>query len=182
VHFERQWKRYKRSSNLKDAQQIRDQLMACCQEELAEDLGNLFGEQLDIKEENELLQEMRRLAVETQNHLVNIVRMRAMVQDRDEPVRTYLPRLKGGAGVCNLTVNCSCDPSTVVSYSDRELLHCLVNGLSDKDIRNQVMGRVEVMNLETMVKFVETSETDTLYHHIPKTFETWNFRDIVYPI
>ena len=72
VHFERQWKRYKRSSNLKDAQQIRDQLMACCQDELAEDLGNLFGEQLDMKEETELLEEMRRLAVESQNHLVNI--------------------------------------------------------------------------------------------------------------
>ena len=38
--------------------------MACCQDELAEDIGNLFGEQLDMKEETELLEEMRRLAVD----------------------------------------------------------------------------------------------------------------------
>ena len=40
-----------------------------------------------------------------------------------------MARLKGAAGVCSLTVQCSCDPRTVVSYADRELLHCLVNGL-----------------------------------------------------
>ena len=101
---------------------------------------------------------MRKLSIVSQNHLVNIVRLRAMVQDRDEPVRTYLARLKGAAGVCSLTVKCSCDPSTVVSYSDKEILHCLVNGLADKDIRNQVMGKVEVMNLEMTVKFVEAKE------------------------
>ena len=59
-----------------------------------------------MKTEEQLLIEMRRLAVLSQNHLVNIVRLRAMVQDRDEPIGTYLARLKGAAGVCNLTVNC----------------------------------------------------------------------------
>ena len=158
VHFERLWKRYRRASSLTDEQQVRDQLLSCCNDELAEDLGNLFGDQLDVKTEEQLLMEMRRLAVLSQNHLVNIVRLRAMVQDRDEPIRTYLARLKGAAGVCNLTVRCSCDPSTAVSYSDKELLHCMVNGLSDKDIRNQVMGKVEVMDLETTIKFVEAKE------------------------
>ena len=65
---------------------------------------------------------------------------------------------KGAAGVCRLTVQCSCEPRTVVAYADRELLHCLVNGLSDKDIRNQVMGKVEVMDLENTVRFIEAKE------------------------
>ena len=158
VHFERLWRRYRRSANLKDGQQVRDQLLSCCNDELAEDLGNLFGDTLEEMNESQLLQEMRKLAIVSQNHLVNIVRLRAMVQDRDEPVRTYLARLKGAAGVCKLTVKCSCDPNTVVSYSDKEILHCLVNGLADKDIRNQVMGKVEVMDLEMTVKFVEAKE------------------------
>ena len=38
VHFER-------SANLRDDQQVRDQLLSCCTDELAEDLGNLFGDQ-----------------------------------------------------------------------------------------------------------------------------------------
>ena len=155
VHFERLWKRYRRSANLKDEQQVRDQLLSCCTDELAEDLGNLFGDQLEVKDETQLLEEMKRLAVVSQNHLVNIVRLRAMTQDRDEPVRTYMARLKGAAGVCSLTVKCSCDPSTVVSYADKELLHCLINGLADRDIRNQVMGKVEIMDLESTVKFIE---------------------------
>ena len=76
-----------------------------------EEVGNLFGDQLDMKGKEQLL---KRLAVVSQNHLVNIVRLLVMVQ---------------AAGVCSLTVQCSCDPGTVVSYADRELLHCLVNGL-----------------------------------------------------
>ena len=67
-----------------------------------------------------------------------------------------MARLKGAAGVCRLTVQCFCEPRTVVAYADRELLHCLVNGLSDKDIRNQVMGKVEVM--ENTVNFNEAKE------------------------
>ena len=40
-----------------------------------------------------------------------------------------MARLKGAAGDCSLTVQCSSDLRTVVSYADRELLYCLVNGL-----------------------------------------------------
>ena len=35
----------------------------------------------------------------SQNNLVNIFRLRALVQDRDEPVRSFVARLKGTAGV-----------------------------------------------------------------------------------
>ena len=35
---------------------IRDQLLACCNEELSEDLGNLYGEQLDNKDEDTLME------------------------------------------------------------------------------------------------------------------------------
>ena len=50
-------------------------------------MGNLFGDQLDVKGKEQLL---KKLAVVSQNHLVNIVRLLAMVQNRDEPVRTYI--------------------------------------------------------------------------------------------
>ena len=51
------------------------------------EVGNLFGDQLDMKGKEQLL---KKLAVVSQNHLVNIVRLLAMVQNRDEPVRTYI--------------------------------------------------------------------------------------------
>ena len=159
LHFEKQWQRYKRSSGMNDLVIVRDQLISCCEEELSEDLENLYGSELDNKTEVQLLTMMRELAVVAQNHLVNIMRLRALVQDSDESVRSYLARLKGASGVCKLTVMCTCDPSTSVSYADKEILHCLLNGLADKDIRKQVLGKLEVMSLDDTVKFIEAKES-----------------------
>ena len=159
LHFSRQWARYKRASNLVNDQQIRDQLLACCDEELMEELNNLHGDQLDTKTEEQLMAEMKTLAIVAQNHLVNIVRLRSLVQDRDEPIRSYLARLKGVAAVCKLTLQCSCDPQTTVSFAHREILHCLVKGLADEDIRRQVLGVVEQMDLDKTVQFIEAKES-----------------------
>ena len=43
--------------------------MLCCSDELSEELGNLFGEHLDNKTEEEVLGEMWRLAVVAQNNI-----------------------------------------------------------------------------------------------------------------
>ena len=59
LHFSRQWMRYKRAALLVDDQQIRDQRLACCDEELIKGLNNLHGDQLDTKTEAQLLAEMR---------------------------------------------------------------------------------------------------------------------------
>ena len=102
---------------------------------------------------------MRRLAVVAQNNLVNIVRLRSLAQDRDEPIRSYLARLKGIAAVCKLTLQCSCNPPTTVSYADNEILHCILKGLADEDIRRQVLGVVEEMDLDATIKFIEAKES-----------------------
>ena len=102
---------------------------------------------------------MRKLAVMAQNNLVNIVRLRSLLQDRDEPIRSYFERLKGIAAVCKLTLQCSCTPSTSVSYADKEILHCILKGLADEDIRRQVLGVVEEMDLDATIKFIEAKES-----------------------
>ena len=55
IHFHRLWQRYKRSLRMTSEMMIRDQLLSCCSDELSEELGNLFGEQLVNKTEEELL-------------------------------------------------------------------------------------------------------------------------------
>ena len=161
VYFDRQWTRYKRSqlAGIRDEMTIRDQLLACCNEDLMQDLENTFGTQLDRKSEVELMADMRKLAVVAQNNLVNVVRLRSLEQDRDESGRSFLARLKGLGAVCKLSVKCSCVPSTSVSYADEEILHCFVKGLADEDIRRRVLGKVEEMDLETTVRFVEAEES-----------------------
>ena len=44
--------------------------MACCSDELAEDLGNLFGDQLEMKDQTQLFEEMKRLAVVSQKSAI----------------------------------------------------------------------------------------------------------------
>ena len=44
-----------------DEQQIRNQLLACCSVELAEDMGILFGDQLELKDQTHLLEKRMRL-------------------------------------------------------------------------------------------------------------------------
>ena len=112
-----------------------------------QDLENMFGAQLDQKSELELMADMRRLAVVAQNNLVNIVRLRSLEQDRDESGRSFLARLRGLGAVCRLSVNCSCVPSTSVSYADEEILRCFVKGLADDNIRRRVLGQREEMDL-----------------------------------
>ena len=149
--FQRQWARYKKSTGMQDESMIRAQLLACCSEELGDELDNFHGEKLDEKNESELISEIRKLAVVAQNNLVNIMRLRSLVQDRDEPVKSFMARLKGVAKVCKLTVKCPCDPGVQVSYAEKEIYHCLVKGLADMEIRNQVMGEVQEMDLNAVM-------------------------------
>ena len=90
---------------------------------------------------------MHKLAVVAQNHLVNIVRLRSLVQDRHE-YQIIPGEIQGGPDGA-LTMNCSCMPSTSVSFADKEILHCLVKGLVDEDIRKKVLGVVEEMTWKT---------------------------------
>ena len=46
---------------------------------------------------------------------------------------------------------CSCDPQTSVSYSNKNILHCIVKGVVDEDIRRQILGVVEEMDLDATV-------------------------------
>ena len=58
--FERQWARYKKSTGMQDEAMIRAQLLACCSEELGDELDNFHGAQLDKKNEADLMAEMRK--------------------------------------------------------------------------------------------------------------------------
>ena len=84
--FRSSWDRYMRRTDITDVITVKDQLIGACSPELYEDLQNLYGSALDAKTETELLKEMRDLAVIAENNMVNVVRLRSIPQDRDEPI------------------------------------------------------------------------------------------------
>ena len=57
-------------------QDIRNQLVNCCETELYHDLHNTFGTSLQQKTEEELTTEMRGLVVPNHSNLVSVVALR----------------------------------------------------------------------------------------------------------
>ena len=107
----------------------------------------------------ELLLEIEKLCVIPQNNLVNVVKLLALTQNRDDPVRSFLARMKGCASICKLTVQCtSVDCAEDVSYSENVILHALVKGLSDSDIQQEVLADGEDKSLDETVKYIEAKE------------------------
>ena len=62
IFFKCLFKSYKRSCQLTDVADIRDQLLACCEIDLRRDLHRYLGTGVDAKSEVELLAEIKRIA------------------------------------------------------------------------------------------------------------------------
>ena len=157
-YFKDNWELYKRSCDITDEHSVRDQLRAACDEDLKlkKDLFSSCGSKLKTFTEPELLAEIEKLAVLAQNNLVNVVQLLALTQDGEENVRAFLARLKSSASVCDLSVTCTahtCEEN--VSYADKIILHALIRGLVDEEIREQVLAQTVEMSLDETVKFIE---------------------------
>ena len=143
-----------------EVQDIRDQLTICCSDELYRDLHRSLGSSLQTKTEEELIKEMKKLAVPHHSNLVNIVNLRSITQERDERVRSYVARIRGRASICELTVPCTkvgCDEK--VSYADHEILNTLVKGLYDTETKEEVLSKEPQMDLNATILFIEARES-----------------------
>merc|ERR1719370_2048603 len=88
---------------LPDIDDIRDQLLACCETDLRRDLHRYLGTGVDAKSEVELLAEIKKIAVITRSNLVNVVSLMSAAQEHGETCRSYLARIRGLANVCSLS-------------------------------------------------------------------------------
>ena len=159
-YFQDEWTSYKRSCGITDETETRDQLRAACNEDLRRNLFNCLGSKLKTLTEQQMMDEIKKLAVLAQNNLVKMVQFFALSQDREEPIRAFFARLKAGASACELSVQCTAVACTEkVSYADKMILHALVRGIVDEEIRENVLAKSEELGLEETVKFVEAKET-----------------------
>ena len=159
-YFKDEWTSYKRSCGITDETETRDQLRAACSEDLRRNLFNCLGSKLKTLTEQHMMDEIQKLAVLAQNNLVKVVQLLALSQDREEPIRTYYARLKASASACELSIQCTAVACTEkVSYSDKMILHALVRGIADEEIRENVLAKTEELGLEETIKFIEAKET-----------------------
>ena len=96
-----------------------------------------------------------------ENIIIARVTHHQMKQDRDEPVRSFVARLKGQAGTCNYTMKhtCSCKKESDINYSEEMVRNILASGLADNDIQRDLFGDAnQEMPLEQMINFIEAKE------------------------
>ena len=156
-YFISRWSDYVKATKLSGTDRV-IQLLECCDDQLRRDLTRNAGGTLTGKTENEVLAAMKILAVREENVMVARVTLHNMKQDRGEPIRAFGARLRGQAGVCKFTQQCTnCQAN--VDYTEAILRDVLCRGLEDSEIQLELLGdKNQDMTLEQTLRFVEAKE------------------------
>lgn len=157
TYFVARWSRYKKLSTI-EPDNLTAHLLECCTEDLMLDLHRNNGANLDTMAEDDLLAEIKALAVRGESQIISRVNLRNMCQDHQEDIRHFTARVKGQATLCNYSIECPrC--KTPVSYADEEIKDQLCAGLADSEIQKDVLAQLKQhATIEKLVTFVEDRE------------------------
>ena len=151
------WKDYASATKLQGQEKV-IQLLECCDDDLRRDLTRLNGGSLTDKNESDVLANIKTLAVRDENTMVARVNLHNMVQDHDEPIRSFGARIRGQANVCKYVIKCN-GCSTDISYMDHVLRDVLVKGVADHEIQLDLLSdKNQEMTLEEVYKSIEAKE------------------------
>ena len=137
------------------------QLLECCEEELRKDITRSAGGSLSNKSEDEVLKAIKILAVREENAMIARVELFNMQQDHDELVRAFGAKIRGQANTCKYTIQCTSEDCTQeINYTDHILRDVLIRGVSDPDIRLDLLqDKNQDMTLEEVFQFIEAKES-----------------------
>ena len=154
--FFRRWEVFRTGSGIDEAS-APSQLFQCAGTELGDSL--LKGNPQAISDTlPQLLAAMRSLAVipvATCGLRTELLQLR---QERDEAFRAFTARVGGKAETCAFDAQCVCGQS--VDYTDHVIRDVLLNGLSDPDIRRDILGTLDILHksMNDVVALVENKE------------------------
>ena len=158
VWFKECWRRYKAKTKI-EGDAIVNELWECCSSELGRRVYE-SGIQ-DKVSEADLLAAMKRLALKSQNRLVNVVEFLSMSQESEEPITTFASRLRGQGKICQFSATCTKEGcNTKVSYLDTMIAHQMVRGLINTDTQEKVLALAATENLtvKRITEYVEAQE------------------------
>lgn len=158
LYFKERWAEYVVATKI-SGKELSIQLLDCCEEKLRRDLTRSSAGSLMEKSEEDLLIDIRKLAVREENVMVSCATLRNMRQDREETIQSFLARLKGQANICKFLVTCSkCDSE--INYVNEILKDTLIHGMEDSVIRLEILGHEnQNFDLITLTKFIEARES-----------------------
>ena len=163
--FLRRWEAYRKGSNISDAC-APGQLLECTSQELGDIVLRAHPDftSKDITVATTLL---RSLAVVPIALGVLRSELDSMVQDPDEPFRTFAAKVQGKAETCEFTTkyNGTCDTcyeeyTGTTYYTDERLRDVLLNGIADLDIRREALSvnDIQQRSIREIIGFVESRE------------------------
>lgn len=157
--FLARWNMFKRGTRLTVGETIQ-QLFQCCDGDLGD---NILRSNPDAIRgtEDELLAAIKRLAVTPVAISVRRSDLLSIKQDHGENVRSFYARINGKAATCAYLMNCpSNDCNSQVDFTDEIVKDVLISGLSDDDIRKDVLGwsDLDVKTVKDTVTFIESKE------------------------
>ena len=136
VYFKSRWEEFSAYLNLTTDKEKVVQLLECCDEPLRKDVTRSTGGKLTDKPFAEVLEAIRKLAVQEENVMVARVLLHNMQQDRGESIRSFGARIRGQANICKYTVTCNgCHQD--VSYVE-EVLHDVLASPWNRRLRNPI--------------------------------------------
>ena len=157
--FLHEWGRYSRQTGIKEAV-LRDELWSCMETELRQ---LAFSEGFRATTENDLLQQIKNLAVTVLHPSVHVIALHNMTQQEGETIKSFAARVKGTAGNCNLLKTCTkADCTEKVSFMEETVYHVVMSGISDKDLREKVLTQAMLTNvkdLPTLLNYVTAEES-----------------------
>ncbi|XP_068753710.1 uncharacterized protein [Montipora capricornis] len=154
--FTRRWEVFRTGSGIDD-QSAPSQLFQCAENELGDSLlkANPHAASNTLPD---LLAAMRSLAVIPVATGVLRTELLQLRQERDEPFRAFTARVRGKAETCALSTQCECGKN--VDYTDHVIRDVLLNGISDPDIRREVLETKNVLQtpVNDVIALVENKE------------------------
>ena len=157
-YFLTRWNDYKTATQLSGTDVV-IQLLECCEEDLRKDLTRASGGSLTGRNEEDVLQRIKALAVRHEYIMVARMELHGINQDIDEGVRSFAARVKGQANVCKYIASCpSCNND--VNYTEEIMKDVIIKGISDCEIQLDLLSdHNQNMSLEDIVKYVEARES-----------------------
>ena len=154
--FTRRWEVFRTESGIDEAS-APSQLFQCAENELGDSLlkANPDAASSTLPD---LLDAMRSLAVIPVATGVLRTELLQLRQERDQPFRAFTARVRGKAETCAFSTKCECGKN--VDYTDHVIRDVLLNGISDPDIRREVLGTKDVPKtpVNDVIALVENKE------------------------
>ena len=154
--FVRRWDVFRTGSGIDDAS-APSQLFQCASTELGDSMLKANASVVNGSL-SDVLECMRCLAVIPVALGVLRSELLQLRQERDEPFRAFAAKVRGKAETCNFKASCRCERQ--VDYTDHVIRDVLLNGISDCDIRREVIGdrTIHAMAVNDVIALVETKE------------------------